>query len=209
MNVVLYGATGKVGSRILKELLARGHQTKAVVREPTKLGPAKGLSIEPGDLGTAGSIVKASKGADAVVSAYGPPVTAVEELISVTDRLIEGVRQAGVPRLLTVGGAASLEVAPGVQLIDTDSFPESWKPIARAHREALQKLKASNINWTCLSPSVFLEPGDRTGKFRLGHEQLLANEKGESRISMEDYAIALVDEIETPKHQRQRFTVGY
>jgi putative NADH-flavin reductase len=209
MNVILYGASGKVGSRILKELLARGHQTKAVVRNPAKLGPAKGLSIEPGDLGTAGGIAKASKGADAVVSAYAPPVVAVEELISVTDRLIEGVRQAGVPRLRTVGGAASLEVAPGVELIDTDSFPESWKPIARAHRDALQKLKTSNINWTCLSPSAFLEPGDRTGKFRLGHEQLLANGKGESRISMEDYAIALVDEIETPKHQRQRFTIGY
>ena len=209
MNVVLYGATGNVGSRILKELLARGHQVKAVVRNPTKLAPAKGLSVAPGDLDNAGGIASSVKGADAVVSAYAPPVTAVEELVSVTDRLIEAVRQPGVPRLLTVGGAASLEVEPGVRLLDTDSFPEAWKPIARAHAEALRKLKASDINWTCLSPAAFLEPGERTGKFRLGHEQLLANGKGESRISMEDYAIALVDEIETPKHGRQRFTVGY
>lgn len=209
MNVVLYGATGNAGSRILKELLARGHQVKAVVRNTAKLAPAKGLSIAPGDLDNAGRIAGSVKGAAAVVSAYAPPVTAVEELISVTDRLIEAVRQSGVPRLLTVGGAGSLEVERGVQLVDSDSFPEAWKPIARAHAEALRKLKASGINWTCLSPAAFLEPGERTGKFRLGHEQLLANGKGESRISMEDYAIALVDEIETPKHGRQRFTVGY
>ena len=209
MNVVLYGATGNAGSRILKELLARAHQVKTVVRNPAKLAPAKGLSIVPGDLDNAGRIASLVKGADAVVSAYAPPTTAVEELVSVTDRLIEAVRESGVARLLTVGGAASLEVEPGVRLLDTDSFPEAWKPIARAHAEALRKLKASGINWTCLSPAAFLEPGDRTGKFRLGHEQLLANGKGESRISMEDYAIALVDEIEAPKHERQRFTVGY
>jgi len=208
MNVVLYGATGNAGSRILKELLARA-QVKTVVRNPAKLAPAKGLSIVPGDLDNAGRIASLVKGADAVVSAYAPPTTAVEELVSVTDRLIEAVRESGVARLLTVGGAASLEVEPGVRLLDTDSFPEAWKPIARAHAEALRKLKASGINWTCLSPAAFLEPGDRTGKFRLGHEQLLANGKGESRISMEDYAIALVDEIEAPKHERQRFTVGY
>lgn len=209
MNVVLYGATGNAGSRILKELLARGHQVKAVVRKPAKLVPAKGLLIELGDLDNASRIAGSVKGADAVVSAYAPPVTAVEELVSVTDRLIEAVRQSCVPRLLTVGGAASLEVEPGIKLLDSDSFPEAWKPIARAHGEALRKLKASAINWTCLSPSAFLEPGDRTGKFRLGGDQLLANGKGESRISMEDYSIALVDEIETPQHARQRFTVGY
>jgi uncharacterized protein len=209
MNVVLYGATGKTGSRILRELLSRGHQVKAVVRTPANLAPAKGLTIAQGDLDDAGEIAKSIKGAEAVVSAYAPPTTAVEELVSVTERLIAAVRETGVPRLLTVGGAGGLEVAPGLQLIDSESFPEAWKPIARAHNEALLKLKASRINWTCLSPSAFLELGERTGKFRLGHEQLLANGKGESRISMQDYAIALVDEMEAPKHARQRFTVGY
>lgn len=113
------------------------------------------------------------------------------------------------PRLIVVGGAGSLEVAPGVTLVSAKDFPPAWKPIAEAHEEALELLRASSIDWTYLSPSAFFEPGQRTGKFRLGQDQLLTAPDGKSSISMEDYAIALVDELEQPQHRRQRFTVGY
>ena len=209
MNVVLYGGTGKAGSRILGELLSRGHQVKAVVRETAKLPQRPGLTVETGDLSDVDAITQAIRGADAVVSAYAPPMDAVEELVAVTKHLVDAVKTAGACRLLMVGGAGSIEISPGVQLIDTPYLPEAWKPIALAHRGALQLLKSSDINWTYLSPAAFFEPGERTGKFRLGKDNLIADEKGDSRISMEDYAIALVDELEKPEHLCQRFSVGY
>lgn len=209
MNVVLYGGTGKAGSRILKELLSRGHQVKAVARDTAKLPQSPGLTTETGDLNDVAAITRAIKGADAVISAYAPPMDAVEELVAVTKRLTDAVKVAGEPRLLMVGGAGSLEVEPGVQLVDTPSLPEAWRPIALAHRGALQVLKSSDVDWTYLSPAALFEPGERTGKFRLGKDNLIVDEKGDSRISMEDYAIALVDELEKPEHFCQRFSVGY
>lgn len=209
MNVVLYGATGKAGSRILNELLSRGHQVKAVVRDSAKLSQRPGLVVETGDLSDVDAITQAIRGADAVISAYGPPVDAIEELVAVTKRLADAVKNAAGPCLLVVGGAGSLEVAPNVELVDTPSFPETSKPIAFAHRGALQVLKSSDTNWTYLSPGAFFEPGERTGKFRLGKDNLIADKNGNSRISMEDYAIALVDELEKPEHLCQRFSVGY
>jgi putative NADH-flavin reductase len=110
---------------------------------------------------------------------------------------------------LVVGGAGSLEVAPGVQLVDTPNFPQEWKGIALAHRDVLPILKASDLEWTYLSPAALIQPGERTGKFRLGGTQMVTDEKGESRISAEDFAVALVSELETPKHVRQQFTLGY
>jgi putative NADH-flavin reductase len=122
---------------------------------------------------------------------------------------VAGVKQSGVPRLLTVGGAGSLEVSPGVLLVNSPMLPAEWKPIAKAHLEALKVLRASSLDWTCLAPAAFFEPGSRTGVFRLGHDNLIATEQGESRISMEDYAVALVDELENHGHPRQLFSVGY
>ena len=209
MNVVLYGGTGKAGSRILNELLSRGHQVKAVVRDTAKLPQRERLTVEAGSLSAVDAITGAVKGADAVISAYAPPMDAVEELVAVIKRLADAVKMAAETRLLVVGGAGSLEVAPGVQLEDTPLFPEAWRPIALAHRGALQVLKSSEANWTYLSPAAFFEPGERTGKFRLGKDNLIANENGDSRISMEDYAIALVNELEKPEHFCQRFSVGY
>jgi putative NADH-flavin reductase len=119
------------------------------------------------------------------------------------------VRKAGNPRLIVVGGAASLEVAPGVTLLASGHLPAEWVPIAASHAKALDVLKASDINWTYFSPAGFFEPGERTGKFRLGDNSLIVDSQGQSRISMEDYAIALVDELENPKHERARFTIGY
>ena len=217
MKILLYGATGKAGSRILAELLARGHEVIAVVRHPGKLSPKAGLTIQQGDLFDAAKIAAAVDGVEAIVSAYGPPADKTRQLVDVTKREIAAVQQVSqqasspehAPRLIVVGGAGSLEVAPGKKLIDTKEFPEAWKPIARAHEKALELLRASSIDWTYLSPAAFFEPGQRTGKFRLGQDELLTAADGKSSISMEDYAIALVDELEQPQHRRQRFTVGY
>ena len=209
MNVALYGATGNAGARILKELLARGHLVTAIVRDPAKLQPQPGLSVRRGDLSDVAQIAESLRGTEAVISAYGPGLNSPGELVGATERLVNGLQQAGVRRLLMVGGAGSLEVAPGVQLIDSGYLPDEWKPIARAHRDALEILKASDLDWTSLCPAGYFEPGQRTGVFRLGKDNLIANEKGESRISMEDYAIAMVDELEKHAHPRQRFSVGY
>jgi putative NADH-flavin reductase len=149
------------------------------------------------------------RGADAVISAYAPPPNDTDRLVAVTQLLVEAVSRSGVPRLLMVGGAGSLEVTPGVTLIESGHLPSEWMPIAQSHAKALEVLKSSTINWTNLSPAAYFDPGERTGRFHLGKDNLIANDKGESRISMEDYAIAMVDEIEQPLHQRSRFSVGY
>jgi hypothetical protein len=217
MKIVLYGATGRAGSRILTELLTRRHEVVAVVRNPDKLAPNDGLTVQRGDLSSAEAIAEAIGGAQAVISAYGPPADKTDQLLDVTKREIAAVQRVSqqasspehAPRLIVVGGAGSLEVAPDVTLESTKDFPAAWKPIAQAHEKALELLRASSIDWTYLSPSAFFEPGQRTGKFRLGQDQLLTAPDGKSSISMEDYAIALVDELEQPQHRRQRFTVGY
>ena len=209
MHIALYGATGKSGSRILSELLSRGHQVTAVVRDPAKVVSRPGLTVVEGDVSSAESIASKIAGADAVVSAYAPPPDDTDQLLPVTERFIAAAQQTGLPRLLVVGGAASLEVAPGVTLLASGHVPAEWLPIATSHTKALDLLKKSSINWTYFSPAAFFEPGERTGKFRLGKDTLIANEQHDSRISMEDYAIALVDELESPKHERARFTIGY
>ena len=207
MNVILYGATGKAGSRILNELNTRGHKVTAVARDLSKL-PA-GVTGKQDDLSDVNKIAATLAGADAVVSAYGPPQEDTDQLIGVTGRLIDAVKQAGNLRLIVVGGAGSLEVAPGVSLLASGHLPAPWLPIATSHEKALKLLQASSIDWTYFSPAAFFEPGERTGKFRLGTTNLVADEKGQSRISMEDYAIALVDELEKPAHRHAQFTIGY
>lgn len=207
MKVVLYGATGRSGSRILKELQSRGHDVTAVARHPEKL-PADLKALQD-DLSNVDRIAEIILGFDAVISAYMPPPDDTDQLVDVTRRFIEALPKAGNPRLLVVGGAASLEVAPGVTLLASGHLPQEWVPIATAHAKALEALKASNINWTYFSPAAFFEPGERTGKFRLGTNDLISDGKGQSRISMEDYAIAMVDELENPSHLRARFTIGY
>jgi uncharacterized protein len=207
MKVLLYGASGNVGSRILSELQSRGHDVTAAVRNPEKL-PAGTKSLRD-DLSNIDRIAQIITGFDAVVSAYMPPPDDTDQLVAVTGRLIDAVRKAGNPRLIVVGGAASLEVAPGVTLLSSGQLPAPWIPIATSHAKALDLLKTSDIPWTYFSPAGFFEPGQRTGKFRLGKDRLIADDKGDSRISYEDYAIALVDELEHPAHIRERFTIGY
>jgi hypothetical protein len=209
MNVVVYGATGNSGSEIVKELLSRGHTVTGVSRNVSSLKTEKGLSAKADDLSKVDATAAIIKGANAVVSAYAPPPDNTDALIGVTEREIAAVKKAGAARLLVVGGAGLLEVAPGVTLIKSGHLPAEYLPIATSHEKALGVLRASDINWTYLSPAAYFVPGERTGKFRLGTKELIADAKGESRISFADYAIALVNEIEKPAHERASFSVGY
>ena len=202
MKVALLGATGKAGSRILTELLARGHRVSAIVREPAKLTVHPGLDVVRGDAGDLDGLAVQLAGHDAAISS-------IKFIDSDPALLIEAVRRAGVPRYLVVGGAGSLWVAPALKLVDSPEFPPQARPEALRGAEFLDQLKASDLDWSFLSPSKLFQPGARTGRFRLGADTLLVGADGNSRISFEDYAIALVDELERPQHTRQRFTVGY
>lgn len=203
-QVALLGITGRAGSRIATELLQRGHTVTGIARDASKAAAQAGLTLQSADATSVDALVPLLRGHDVLISATrfdGGSDAAT---------LIAAARQAGVQRLVVVGGAGSLEIAPGQALVDTPQFPAAYKPEALAGRTFLQVLRAEPVlDWTFLSPSALFEPGERTGQFRLGGDQLLADAAGHSRISMEDYAIALVDEIEAPRHSRQRFTVGY
>jgi putative NADH-flavin reductase len=207
MNVVLYGATGNSGSRILKELVSRGHSVTAIARDTSKI-PTE-VTAKQDDLSDVDTIASLISGADVVISAYNPPMDNTDALIEVTERQIAAVKKAGEIRLIVVGGAGSLEVAPGVTLLASGHLPAPYVRIAESHGKALEVLTASDINWTYLSPAAFFQPGERTGKFRLGSNDLISDARHQSRISMEDYAIAIVDEIEKPAHERVRFSIGY
>ena len=209
MKVALCGGTGQSGSRILKELLDRGHSVISVVRDPTKAAVQERLTTVQGNVNDEASIVAASVGADALVSAYGPGPEHPELLVPATKHLLAAAKASGVPRFVYVGGAGALEVAPGVTLIASGHLPAEWLPIAQAHADALELARKSDVNWTSLAPSAYFEAGKRTGKFRLAKDSLIPDENQQSRISFEDLAVALVDELETPRHERQRFTVGY
>ncbi|MCV9938116.1 NAD(P)-dependent oxidoreductase [Boseaceae bacterium BT-24-1] len=203
MKIALIGATGFIGSRLLAELTSRGHQVTAIVRNPEKVPQGAGVTAKTGDVYDKDGLAGLLAGHDAVISA-------VHFSASDPATLLAAVKQSGVKRYLVVGGAGSLEVAPGVKLFDTPEFPTIYLDEARKGGAFLDLLKSeSGLDWTFLSPSALIEPGERTGRFRLGRDQLLADGKGQSRISAEDYAVALVDELETPAHARQRFTVGY
>ncbi|WP_197338784.1 NAD(P)-dependent oxidoreductase [Ralstonia solanacearum] len=216
MKVVVLAATGQAGRTILSELISRGHQVTAVARNPDKL--PKSISCVRDDLASADRIAEIIAGADAVVSAFGPPkedprffsdVNYTDQLASVTERAIAAVRKAGVSRLIMVGGAGSLWFSPGVTVLKSGRWPEKLVPIATSHMKAFAALRASGINWTYFSPPMLIEPGVRTGQFRLGGDDVIVDEQGKSRVSFEDYAIALVDELEKPAHERARFTIGY
>ncbi|MDO9600667.1 MAG: NAD(P)-dependent oxidoreductase [Azoarcus sp.] len=212
MKVALIGATGFVGSALLAEALTRGHQVTALVSRPEKLAARSGLTALKTDALDSGSLSAQLRGHEAVISAFSGH--AQTEIFNYYLRgirsIIDATKAAGVPRLLVVGGAASLEVAPGVKLLDTPEFPAQWKETAAGALEALKLLRAEEVlDWTFLSPSAHLEPGKRSGKFRLGTDQLLVDAEGNSRISLEDYAVAMIDELEQPAHSRKRFTVGY
>jgi putative NADH-flavin reductase len=201
-HIALIGASGNVGTRLLKELAARGHQITAIARDPGKIPAQPGVTAVRGDAADGAGLATLLGGHDAVISA-------LRFLDSDPATLIDAVRAAGVKRYLVVGGAGSLQVAPGQRLIDQPDFPAAYKPEAAAGAVFLDALRqAGDLDWTFLSPSALFVPGERTGKFRLGKDDLLVGEQGSS-ISYEDFAVALADEIERPAHVRERFTVGY
>jgi putative NADH-flavin reductase len=202
MKIALIGATGNVGSRLLAELTRRHHTVTAIVRQPERVQAQPGVTAKKGDVSDPQGLADVLKGHDAVISS-------LQFTASDPRKLLEAVRASGVNRYLIVGGAGSLEIAPGVRLVDTPNFPEAYKTEATAGAAFLDLLRGeTGLDWTFLSPSALFVAGERTGKFRLGQDQLLTNAEG-SRISFEDFAIALVDELEKPAHSRQRFTVGY
>ncbi|MET0355758.1 MAG: NAD(P)-dependent oxidoreductase [Cellvibrio sp.] len=203
MKIAIVGATGFIGQYIFDEAVARKHQVTALVRNPAKVTATTGVTAKKLELQNPHDLKAALANQDAAVLSFHYEGQDLHSIIN-------AVKASGVKYALFVGGAASLEVAPGVQLLDTPEFPDQWKTTAQAARDLLMALRGEReLNWTYLSPSAFIEPGERTGKFRLGGEQLLLNEKGESRISNQDFAIAVLDELENPTHKQQRFTVGY
>ena len=208
MKLVLFGAGGMIGSRLLAEAQRRGHAVTVVARQPKKLGALTGrVLVVQGDVLDAASVAAAVKGHDAVLSAVGPTP---DIILGAARGLLEGLARAGTRRLVVVGGAGTLEVAPGVLLLQTPQFPAEYEEIALAHRDALALLRQNaSLDWTFVSPAALIAPGERTGIFRLGGDQLLVNGSGESRISAEDFAVAFLDEVEKPRHLRRRFTVAY
>jgi putative NADH-flavin reductase len=203
MSVALIGASGNVGQRLVQELTSRGHQVTAIARDADKIPAGPKVTPKAVDATDRAALIEALKGHDAVISSLR---------FSGTDApaLIETVKQSGVRRYLVVGGAASLEVAPGQRLLDQPSFPEAYKVEATAGAAFLDALRREPaLDWTFVSPSAFFGPGERTGHFRIETDRLIRDDKGESRISYEDFAVALVDELEKPQHIRSRFTVGY
>lgn len=213
MHIALIGATGFVGSALLNELLQRGHRVTALARNPGKIAPREGLAVVQADVTDAAQVAQAVRGTDAVASAYNPGWTHPDlhdEFLRGSRAITEGTRAGCVARLLVVGGAGSLYVAPGVQLVDTPQFPAEWKTGALAARQALNLLRQeSSLQWTFLSPPILLEPGERTGSYRLGTESPLMNGEEPGRISVADLAVAIVDELEAPRHVQQRFTVAH
>ncbi|MEN7530969.1 NAD(P)-dependent oxidoreductase [Cupriavidus sp. DL-D2] len=202
MKIAIIGATGNVGTRLTDEALRRGHTVTALARQASKLPTRDGVVAKDIDVSNAQVLADALRGSDVVIST-------VRFLQATTSQITDAVKAAGVKRLLVVGGAGSLYIAPGKQLVDTPEFPDAYKAEASAGRDFLNALKKeTSLEWTFLSPSALFTPGERTGKFRLGKEDLLATADGSS-ISMEDYAMAMLDEIEQPEHVRERFTVGY
>ena len=203
MKIAIIGATGNVGTRLVNEALNRHHAVTAIARDISKLTPRTGLSATVGDVTKPDMLLPLLKGHDAIISS-------LRFQNSDPQQLIDLIRRSGVKRYLVVGGAASLEVAPGKILLNDPNFPAAYKPEASAGKALLDALRnVKDLEWTFVSPSAFFGPGERTGKFRLSDNTLLTAPDGKSSISYEDYAVAMLDEIENPRHVRGRFTVGY
>ncbi|HUR24737.1 MAG TPA: NAD(P)H-binding protein [Candidatus Thermoplasmatota archaeon] len=213
LRVVLFGAGGMVGSRIAREALSRGHEVVAVQRNPGGLDlDGRHLMTVAGDATDPGSVARLAKGADAVVSAVSPRnPPGAGTLPKAAKALLEGTRQAGVRRLVVVGGAGSLSVGPSSRLVDSPQFPDAYRPEAMEHVDALQvyRSQGQGVDWTFISPPAMIMPGRRTGKYQVGQDDLLTAQDGQSHISAEDYAVALVDELERGENKGRRMTVAW
>ena len=203
MKVALIGATGRGGSCILQELVSRGHEVTAIARDVGSVGEQTGVIARQGDVADGEGLTTLLQGHDAAI-------TAVQFRPNDMLKLLGSFKASGTPRLLVMGGAASLETADGSKLIDSPHFPPEYEPEARAAIAFLKVLKEEpDLDWTFLSPAALIEQGERTGKFRIGGDTLLTDGDGNSRITFQDYAIAMVDELEKNEHSRKRFSVAY
>lgn len=214
-NVLLIGATGFVGSAILNELVSRGHKVTAVVRNPEKLECVKGVEAVKADVADVDAIAKLAEGKDAIISAYNPGWMNPDIARLITEnypKILEAAKKSGVERLLIVGGAGTLFCAPGLRVVDSGAIPEEImggvRPLGDFYLSTLTQ--EQDIDWTFFSPAgAFDEKGERTGQFRLGKDDLIVDANGQSHISVQDYAVAMVDELEKPAHHKERFTIGY
>lgn len=214
-KIVIIGATGYVGSAILKEALGRGHQVKAIVRDPSKLTLIHPhLKVVGGNVTDTDFLSRELAKSDAVISAFNPGWSnpnIYEETLEGYGSILCAVRNSGVHRFLMVGGAGSLLVAPGRQLMDEPDVPKKLllgiRGMAKVYTDLL--LPEKSVDWVFLSPAANMAPGERTGKFRLGKDELIVDESGDSNISVEDFAVAMIDELEQEKHHQERFTLGY
>lgn len=212
MKIALIGASGFVGSKLLQEALQRGHQVTAIVRHPEKLPDHPALTPKGADAYDPAEVALEVADHDVVLSAFNPGWSEpdIRNLhVKGSRAIVEGAKRAGAKRVVVIGGAGSLFVAPGVQLVDTPQFPAEWKPGALGARQALEDLQGEKaLDWTFVSPAVLLEPGERTGKYRLGGDEVLMDGDQPAGISVEDLAVAVLDEIEQPRHSRRRFTAA-
>ncbi len=214
-KVVIIGASGFVGSAITNEALNRGYEVTALVRNPEKITISHpNLKVIKADVSDSETVAELTKGFEAVISAYNPGwanPNIYNETLKVYPAILNGVKKAGVKRLLIVGGAGTLFVAPGIRVVDSGAIPEEImggvKSLGEFYLDTLMNEK--EIDWVFFSPAGTIAPGQRTGKFRLGKDDLITDEKGNSNISVEDYAVAMIDELEVPKHHQERFTIGY
>ena len=214
-KIVLIGASGFVGSAILNEALNRGIKVTAVVRNPENVKISNpDVTIVKADVSDADKVAELCKGADAVISAYNPGWTNPDIYhltLKVYPQILADAKKAGIKRLLIVGGAGTLFVAPGLRVVDSGAIPaeimDGVKSLGEFYLNTLMNEK--DIDWVFFSPAGSLEPGERTGNYRLGKDDLIVNDKGESKISVQDYAKAMVDELEDPAHHNERFTIGY
>ena len=214
-NVLLIGATGFVGSAILNELVNRGHKVTAVGRNAQKLADKSDVEIVEADVADMDAIVKLAEGKDAVISAYNPGWMNPDIARLITEnypKILEAAKKSGVKRLLIVGGAGTLFCAPGLRVVDSGAIPEEImdgvRPLGDFYLNTL--MNEQDIDWVFFSPAgAFDEKSERTGKFRLGKDDLIVDENGQSHISVQDYAVAMVDELEKEEHHKERFTIGY
>lgn len=210
MNIVLFGATGVIGRAILQEALKRKHEVTAAVRNPDQLEVIhERMHKVRVDILDSASISSAARGHEAAISAYGPEWGKELELLEAARSLVKGLTDVGLERLIIVGGAGSLRTESGEKLMDTVGFPPEVRSLAAAHSEAYEIYKSSELDYSYASPAAVIQQGRRTGQFRIGLDQLVIDENGESVISVEDYAVALIDELEEGNFSRARFTVGY
>lgn len=211
MKIVVFGANGRVGQRIVSEALGRGHEVTAAVRDPGAFSGDRRARVVAADVIEPASVAAAAAGHDAAVSAVGPAWGEDPRvLVDAARALLKGVRTAAIARLLVVGGVGSLEASPGVRLVDTPGFPDELKPVAYGHAEALEVYRndAGDVNWTVITPPPVLHPGARTGTYRTGTDSILPRSSGQGHISVDDFAGAILDELERPRFVRRRFTVA-